>query len=224
VVIYDRLAPEALLDLAPSSAERIYAGKKPGNPTLDQDAINEAIVSRARAGKSVVRLKGGDPFVFGRGGEEALACVHAGVEFEVIPGVTSAVAAPAAAGIPLTHRGLSSSVAFVTASVGANAEPDWQRVATSADTLVVLMAAGRLETTCAALIAAGRSADEPAAIIQWATTSAQRSETGTLSDIAQRAEEAGIGAPATLVVGAVAALAEELAGGDAQEPRAERSS
>ncbi|MEX0992229.1 MAG: uroporphyrinogen-III C-methyltransferase, partial [Actinomycetota bacterium] len=163
-----------------------------------------------RDGKSVVRLKGGDPFVFGRGGEEALACARAGVPFEVVPGVTSAVAAPAAAGIPLTHRGLSSSVAFVTANVGADSEQDWTRIATAADTLVVLMAAGRLRETCEALIAAGRPSDEPSAIIQWATTPEQRSVTGALKELADLADAAEIGPPATLVVGAVADLAHEL--------------
>jgi len=210
VVIYDRLAPEQLLDLAPSGAERIYAGKEPGGPAPDQDEINGTIVARAREGMTVVRLKGGDPFVFGRGGEEALACARAGVAFEVVPGVTSAVAAPAAAGIPLTHRGLSSSVAFVTASVGSESEQDWNRIATATDTLVVLMAAGRLRETCEALIAAGRPSDEPSAIVQWATRPEQRTVTGALKELADLADAANIGPPATLVVGAVAELAHEL--------------
>jgi uroporphyrin-III C-methyltransferase len=153
VVVYDRLAAPALLDLAPGRAERIYAGKEPGAPTLEQEEINELLVSRARAGSVVVRLKGGDPFVFGRGGEEALACAGAGVPFEVVPGVSSATAVPAYAGIPLTHRGIASSFAVVTASTAQGREADLQRVSMAVDTLVVLMAAGKLEQVCAALIA-----------------------------------------------------------------------
>jgi uroporphyrin-III C-methyltransferase len=158
----------------------------------------------------VVRLKGGDPFVFGRGGEEALACARAGVPFEVVPGVSSAIAAPAAAGIPVTHRGVAQSFAVVTASTAHGDEVDLASVARSADTLVLLMAAGRLEATCRALIEAGRPEDEPAAIVQWATTQDQRHVVGTLADLPALALAASIGPPATLVVGAVAALAHEI--------------
>lgn len=210
VVVYDRLAPAALLDLAPARAERIDAGKSPGRKRMDQGAINRLLVDRARKGKTVVRLKGGDPFVFGRGGEEALACARAGVPVEVIPGVTSAVAAPEAAGIPLTHRGVASSFAVVTATTASGAEPGLDRVATAVDTLVVLMAAGRLRETCRKLIRAGRSPGEPAAVVQWATTSRQRSVTGTLADLPGLAEAAAIGPPATLVVGRAVAVAQEL--------------
>ncbi|MEX0833425.1 MAG: uroporphyrinogen-III C-methyltransferase [Actinomycetota bacterium] len=210
VVVYDRLAPEALLDLAPRRAERIYAGKAPGEAELDQEAINGLIVGRALAGKTVVRLKGGDPFVFGRGGEEALACARAGVPFEVVPGVTSAVAAPAYAGIPLTHRGLAASVAVVTASRAPGFAEEVARVAGAVDTLVVLMAAGRLAKTCHLLIGAGRPKDEPAALVQWATTSDQRSVVSTLAELPKAAAAADIGPPATLVVGEVVALADEL--------------
>jgi uroporphyrinogen III methyltransferase/synthase len=155
----------------------------------------------------VVRLKGGDPFVFGRGGEEALALAAAGVPFEVVPGVSAAVAAPAYAGIPLTHRGLSSSAAVVSASQAGGRPADLRRLATAADTLVVLMAAERLGEVCAALVAAGRPADQPAAVVSWATTSAQRSLVGTLAGLAG----AEVDPPATLVAGPVVALAEELA-------------
>jgi uroporphyrin-III C-methyltransferase len=148
VVVYDRLASPLLLDLAPEDAERVYAGKEPGRAALPQDAINRLLVERARNGKAVVRLKGGDPFVFGRGGEEALACASAGVPFQVVPGVTSAVAAPALAGLPVTHRGLAPSFAGVTASTAHGDGVDLARLATAVDTLVVLMAAGRLEETC----------------------------------------------------------------------------
>jgi uroporphyrin-III C-methyltransferase len=211
VVVFDRLAPASLLDLAPARAERIDAGKTPGGASMPQERINDLLCDRACAGKRVVRLKGGDPFVFGRGGEEALACARAGIPFEVVPGVTSAVAAPALAGIPLTHRGLGSSVAVVTANLAGGARQDLRRVATSTDTLVVLMAAGSLGEVCAELIDAGRPAAEPAAVVQWASTPRQRSVGGTLGSLPELVADARIGAPATLVVGRVAGLAETLA-------------
>jgi uroporphyrin-III C-methyltransferase len=210
VVVYDRLAPPALLDLAPARAERIDAGKAPGRAPLPQEAINRLLVEHARRGRRVVRLKGGDPFVFGRGGEEALACAAAGVPFEVVPGVSAAVAAPAYAGIPVTHRGLAASFAVVTASLAGGATADLRRLARAADTLVVMMVAERLGEVCAALLDAGRPATEPAALIQWASTSAQRSVAATLGDLPALARGAGIGPPATLVVGQVAALAATL--------------
>src|SRR5437879_5254005 len=182
VVVYDRLAPAALLDLAPSRAERIDVGKAPGRCPVGQEDIDGLLVQKAREGKTVVRLKGGDPFVFGRGGEEALALAGAGVPFEVVPGVSSVVAAPAYAGIPLTHRGLGSSFAVVTASLTGGASQDLRRMATAVDTLVVLMAAGKLEAVCRNLIDAGRPADEPAAVVSWATTDRQRTVTGTIAD------------------------------------------
>ena len=162
VVVYDRLAAPALLDLAPSGAERIYVGKEPGRQAMPQAEIGALLVRRARLGDTVVRLKGGDPFVFGRGGEEVLACVEAGVPVEVVPGVTSAIAAPAAVGIPLTHRATARSFAVVTGST-AHAEDtvDLARMATATDTLVVLMAAGALARTCATLIGAGRPPARP---------------------------------------------------------------
>jgi len=206
VVIYDRLAPPALLELAPPEAERLYVGKEPGRRAVPQEEIERILVDRALGGATVVRLKGGDPFVFGRGGEELAACAEAGVPCEVIPGVTAAVAAPAAAGIPVTHRGLARSFAVVTGSTAHGDEVDLREVATAADTLVILMAAGHLARTCAELIAAGRPADEPAAIVQWAWTPEQRTVVGTLADLPVLAEAASIGPPATLVVGAVAAL------------------
>ena len=210
VVVYDRLAAPALLDLAPVAAERIYVGKQPGGHAMRQDQINAVLVEQARMGRTVVRLKGGDPFVFGRGGEELLACAEAGIRCEVIPGITSAVSAPAAAGIPVTHRGIARSFAVVTASTAGTAhEPDavdLARVATATDTLVLLMAAGRLAETCTALIAAGRPAEEPAALVMWATTPEERSVIGTLADLPSLAAAASMGPPATLIVGAVAAL------------------
>jgi uroporphyrin-III C-methyltransferase len=206
VVVHDRLAPAALLDLAPRAAERVDAGKARGRAAIPQDRINRLLIDRARRGLSVVRLKGGDPFVFGRGGEEALALAAAAVPFEVVPGVSSAVAAPAYAGIPLTHRGLAASVAVVSASL-AGGPADLARVATAVDTLVVLMVAERLGEVCAGLVAAGRPADEPAAVVTAASTTGQRSLVGTLAVLA----EAEVDPPATLVCGQVAALAGTLA-------------
>jgi len=210
-VVYDRLVSGELLDLAPSRAERVDVGKEPGRPHHDQVEINRLIVDLALAGKDVVRLKGGDPFVFGRGGEEALACARAGVPFEVVPGVTSAVAAPAYAGIPVTHRGLARSFAVVTATGADGSDVDLRRIATAVDTLVVLMAAARLDRTCSALIEAGRTPGDPAALIGWATTSSQRVVTAKLADLPATAHAAGLRPPVTLVVGPVAALADDLA-------------
>ncbi len=218
VVVYDRLVSPELLDLAPAGAERIYAGKEPGRSAMPQEEISALLVAKALAGANVVRLKGGDPFVFGRGGEEALACVHAGVPFVVVPGVSSAIAAPAYAGIPVTHRGLAQSFAVITGSTAHGEEVDLARVATAVDTLVILMAAGKLEQTCRELIAAGRAATEPAALVQWAATPEQRSVVGTLGDLPELARAERLGPPATLVVGAVAALAHELAWATEPEP------
>ncbi|HJP66827.1 MAG TPA: uroporphyrinogen-III C-methyltransferase [Actinomycetota bacterium] len=211
VVVYDRLVSGRVLDLAAPWAERIYAGKAPGEAALDQQDINAVLVAEARQGKVVVRLKGGDPFVFGRGGEEALACAEAGVPFEVVPGVSSAVAAPAFAGIPVTHRGVASSFAVVTATGSAGRTIDLGPVARGADTLIVLMAAGRLDEVCGHLIAGGRAADEPAAVVESATGERQRVVTGRLDDLAAKASRARIRPPATLIVGAVVALRDHLA-------------
>jgi len=214
VVVYDALVAPALLDEAPERALRIFAGKSAGRHCLAQSAINAIVIHHARAGRLVVRLKGGDPFVFGRGGEEALACLAARVPVEVVPGVSSAVAVPAAAGVPVTHRGLSSSFAVVTGHEDP-AKPgravDWERLATAVDTLVILMGVAALPDIAARLVAAGRSPDTPAAVISRGTTSAQEIATGPLCDIATRA--AHIRAPAVIVVGEVAALARRLSAG-----------
>jgi uroporphyrin-III C-methyltransferase len=211
VVVYDRLVAPMLVDLAPERAERIYVGKEPGRAAMKQNEICALLVDRVHAGHVVVRLKGGDPFVFGRGGEELLACARAGVPCEVVPGVTSAVAAPAAARIPVTHRDMAQSFAVVTASTAhGDSMPDLRALSEAVDTLVLLMAVGKLTETCAELIAAGRARDEPAALVQWAWTPEQRVVTGTLADLPARAAAASIGPPATLVVGAVAAIPSEL--------------
>jgi uroporphyrin-III C-methyltransferase len=211
VVVFDRLVAPALVDGAPDDAERIYVGKEPGRAAMAQDAICALLVDRARSGRAVVRLKGGDPFVFGRGGEELLACARAGVTCEVVPGVTSAVAAPAAAGIPVTHRDVARSFAVVTASTAHGGPmPDLSGLSHAVDTLVLLMAVGTLAETCDALVEAGRGPDEPAALVQWAWTPEQRVVTGTLGELPALAAAASIGPPATLVVGAVAAIPREL--------------
>jgi uroporphyrin-III C-methyltransferase len=207
VVVYDRLVAPSLVELAPAGAERVYVGKEPGRRAISQERIGTLLVEYARGGEVVVRLKGGDPFVFGRGGEEMLACVEAGVEVEVIPGVTSAIAAPAAAGIPVTHRGIARSFAVVTGSTAHGDDTlDLSGVATATDTLVVLMAAGKLAETCAALVEAGRRSDEPAAIVQWATTEDQRTVVGTLADLPTLTAAVNVGPPATLIVGETVAL------------------
>ena len=215
VIVYDRLAAPALLELAPASAERIYVGKQPGGHAMKQPEIDAVLVEQALLGRTVVRLKGGDPFVFGRGGEELLACAAAGIPCEVIPGITSAVAAPSAAGIPVTHRGIARSFAVVTASTAGTAhEPDatdLSRIATAVDTLVLLMAAGRLAETCRALIDAGRDHEELAALVMWATTPEERTVIGTLSDLPALAAAASLGPPATLIVGEVAAIPQQVA-------------
>jgi uroporphyrin-III C-methyltransferase len=206
VVIFDRLVAPALLDLCRPEVERFSVGKEPGRAAVPQERICSLLVEHAMAGRVVARLKGG---------EELLACARAGVPCEVIPGITSAVAAPAAAGIPVTHRGIARSFAVVTASTAGTAHAadavDLGRVATAVDTLVLLMAAGKLEATCRALITAGRPSDEPAAIIQWATTPEERRVIATLEELPVLAAAAGIGPPATLVVGAVASIPAETA-------------
>ena len=210
-VVYDRLAPEVLLKHARPEAERIYVGKRPGNPTMSQEGINALLVELGQAGKTVVRLKGGDPYIFGRGGEEVLALIEADLPFEVVPGVTSGVAAPAYAGIPVTHRNVSTSVAFVTGHedpTKGRSDVDWEEIATGADTLVLYMGVGRLREISAGLVAAGRSPETPVACVRWGTKPEQRTVTGTLENIAERVAEAGLKPPAITVVGDVVALRE----------------
>ncbi len=207
VVVYDRLgAPGHLRECAPQ-AELVFVGKEPGAESPDQEAINRLLIAKAREGKTVVRLKGGDPFVFGRGGEEARALAAAGIPFEVVPGVTSAVAVPAYAGIPLTYRGIASSVAIVS---GRTTRPDWA-LAGSADTLVVLMGAARVAEVAARLLDQGRSPETPAAVVASGTLPEQRTVVGTLADIAGKAAAAGISSPAVIVVGEVVRLRDEIA-------------
>ena len=212
VVVYDQLVSPSLLDEAPAGALRIFAGKSAGHHCLDQSAIEGIMIHHAEAGRLVVRLKGGDPFVFGRGAEEIIACARAGVPVEVVPGVSSAIAVPCAAGIPVTHRGLASSFAVVTGHedpAKAGFAVDWERLATAVDTLVILMGVATLPRIAARLLTAGRRADTPAAVIHRGTTEAQRTVTGTLADIAERA--ADVPSPAVIVIGEVVGLRLPLA-------------
>ena len=205
VVFYDRLASPALLELARPDAELVDVGKAPGRQAMTQEQINALLVERGRAGLDVVRLKGGDPFVFGRGGEEAESCRDEGIPFEVVPGITSAIAAPAYAGIPVTHRGLSTSVTIVTGHVDptkGTTGTDWDALARVGGTIVVLMGAGRAGEIAKALIAGGLDATTPVAAIRWGTRPEQRSVRGTLGAI----DELGVEAPSAIVVGAVAGL------------------
>jgi uroporphyrinogen III methyltransferase/synthase len=213
VVIYDRLAPAELLDEAPAGALLLDAGKAPNRQAMTQDEINAALVEYGRAGRRVVRLKGGDPFVFGRGGEEAAALASAGIPCTVVPGVTSAIAGLAAAGIPITQRGTAVSFAVVTGHEDPTKpaeQANWQRLATAADTLVVLMGVGRLDAIVEALVAGGRDRATPAALVQDAATPRQRVVTASLGSIADAALREGIGSPALFVVGDVVALRAEL--------------
>ncbi|HEY2770682.1 MAG TPA: uroporphyrinogen-III C-methyltransferase [Solirubrobacteraceae bacterium] len=213
VIVYDRLIPSGALNGARADAELIYAGKEGGGPSTSQEEIGRLLADRGSAGKAVVRLKGGDPFVFGRGGEEAEALLAAGVPFEIVPGVTAGVAAPAYAGIPVTHRDLASAVAFVTGHEDP-AKPesalDWPALARFPGTLVVYMGVRQLGAISAQLIASGRPESEPAALIQQGTLGAQRTVLATLATIAEAAQDQGIRAPAIAVFGPVAALHERL--------------
>ena len=213
-VYYDRLIPPGALDGARAGAELVYVGKQPGVPSVPQEEIGQRLVEAAQAGKSVVRLKGGDPFVFGRGGEEGEALRAGGVEFEVVPGVTAGVAASAYAGIPVTHRDDASAVAFVTGHEDpekGEAALDWEALARFPGTLVFYMGVKRLPENAAALIAAGRDPEEPAAAIERGTWPGQRTVEATLGTLAETVEREAVKAPALIVVGRVAGRRQELA-------------
>ncbi len=211
VVIYDRLAAPELLDEAPANAELIYVGKEPDHHAIKQTQINALLVEHVAAGKQVVRLKGGDPFIFGRGGEEALALRAAGLAFEIVPGISSAIAAPAYAGIPVTQRGVATSFTVVTGhSCEESSGTDWATLARM-PTLVILMGVANIEQIADHLLGAGRAADTPAAAIQWGTTGEQQVVRATLATIAFSLRVAKLGSPAVIVIGEVAALHDELA-------------
>jgi len=214
VIVHDRLVPAGALAAAAPGTELIYAGKEGGGPSTEQAAIERLLVEHGRAGRRVVRLKGGDPFVFGRGGEEAEALRATGVPYEVVPGVTAGVAAPAYAGIPVTHRAAASAVAFLTGHEDP-AKPDsaldWSALAAFPGTLVIYMGVRRLSAIAERLITAGRAPEEPAAVIERGTAPGQRVVKGSLGRIGQMAADAGLGPPALAVIGPVVALREELA-------------
>ena len=215
VVVYDHLASSRLLDLARHDAVRVLAGKSIGHCILSQEEINELLIGHARAGRVVVRLKGGDPLVFGRGGEEALSLHQAGVPFEIVPGVTAGLGVAAYAGIPVTHREASSAVAFVTGHGDPECEPgqsrlDWSALARFPGTLVVYMGVTYLAAICRTLIRHGKSGDTPAAVIESGTLPSQRTQIGSLETVAQIALRAGLRPPALLVVGSVVELRAKL--------------
>ncbi|MEE8419194.1 MAG: uroporphyrinogen-III C-methyltransferase, partial [Dehalococcoidales bacterium] len=212
-VIYDRLLDERLLEMAPPGAERIYVGKAAGEHTLPQDKINRLLVDKGKEGKTVVRLKGGDPFVLGRGGEEGEALKQNGIPFEIVPGITSAVAVPAYAGIPVTHRGMSSSFAVITGHEEPGKETssiNWENLATGVDTLVFLMGLKNLPEIAARLTEFGRPADTPVAVIKDGTRPGQVTVTGRLDNITDIVREARLTSPAIIVVGEVVGLREKL--------------
>ncbi|MCP4745422.1 MAG: uroporphyrinogen-III C-methyltransferase [Desulfobacteraceae bacterium] len=213
VLIYDYLAAEAFLAHTRSDCERIYVGKKGGDHTLSQDGINQLIIEKAKNGNIVTRLKGGDPFIFGRGGEEAEVLVQADIDFEIVPGVTSAVAAPAYAGIPLTHRNFTSTVAFVTGHEDPT-KPEsginWKALSQGIGTLVFFMGVKNLPHIVKQLLDNGRGPKTPAALVRWGTTARQVTVCGTLENIVQLAHDKGIKAPAIIVVGEVVTLRSSL--------------
>jgi uroporphyrinogen III methyltransferase/synthase len=213
VVLYDYLANPALLDYVPSHADRIYVGRRGRGHYSNQSDINQLIIGHARAGRVVVRLKGGDPFVFGRGGEEAEAVAAAGLSFEVVPGVTAAVAVPAYAGIPVTHRTLASTLTIVTGHEDPSKQEsalEWPRLATVDGTLVFLMGMINLPRIVERLLGEGKAGTTPAAVIRWGTRATQQTVVGTLGDIAERASQARMEPPTVIVIGEVVRLREQL--------------
>lgn len=212
-VVYDRLADKRILQYASGKAELIYVGKASSQHTMTQDKISQLLVDLAKAGKTVVRLKGGDPFVFGRGGEEALLLQENDLPFEIVPGVTSAISVPAYAGIPVTHRGVAASFSVITGHEDPTKEAsdiNWKSLATATDTLVFLMGVANLSTIAAQLINNGRKADTPVAIIRWGTKPGQKVWIGTLSTVADMAQREGIKPPCIILVGEVVKLRQSL--------------
>ena len=213
VVLYDALIHPDQLHATKPEAELVFVGKRAGRVSERQATINRRLVEAARAGKTVVRLKGGDPYLFGRGSEEAEMLAAEGIEFEVVPGVPSPLAATAYAGLSLTHRELASSVAYITATESVEKDRtghDWAKLATATQTLVIFMGMRKLDSLAELLIEHGRPADTPAAVVQWASLPKQRTVVGTLADIHERATEAGLGLPAITIVGEVVRLRESL--------------
>jgi uroporphyrin-III C-methyltransferase len=210
IVLYDKLVDDRIIALVPKKVELIDVGKDPNHHKAPQHKINDLLVKYAKKGKKVVRLKGGDPYVFGRGGEEAEELVAHGIDVEIVPGISSAVAVPAYAGIPVTHRKYASTFTIVTGHEAAGNELKWDVLAQLEGTLVILMGVGALKENVANLIAFGKPAQTPAAIIAQGTTSRQKVVVGTLDDIARKAATANLEAPAVLVVGDVVRLSNIL--------------
>lgn len=210
VILYDRLINTELLKEARSHTELIFCGKSPDQPSLTQESINNILCNYALQGKVVTRLKGGDPFIFGRGGEEALELAHQNIPFEIVPGISSGSAAPAYAGIPLTHRGWSSSVSFITGvtNLGGKEEDYWENIAQSSHTLCIYMGVRNLPKICEKLMRYGRPSDTPIALVHWGTTEFQETVTGTLIDIVEKAR--GLKNPSMIVIGEVVNLRKEL--------------
>jgi uroporphyrin-III C-methyltransferase len=214
VVIYDRLGvSEEVLCLTPDKAERIFVGKRTGLHEIPQDQITNIIIEKAKQGGKIVRLKGGDPFIFGRGGEEAEALVEKGIEFEIVPGVSSSVAAPMYAGIPLTHRDYAASVAIITGHRAGDAEKpvDWVKIANAVDTMIILMGVESLEGIVGKLLAGGISADKPVAMVESGTLPKQRTLIATLGTVIKEAKAKDIKPPSVIVIGEVATLGRKLA-------------
>lgn len=213
VVIYDRLVGEEILCLAPQQAEMIYVGKRTGKHEVPQDQITDLILEKAQGGGKIVRLKGGDPFIFGRGGEEAEALVEKGIEFEVVPGISSSVAAPMYAGIPLTHRDYAASVAIITGHRAGDAEKviDWVKIANAVDTMVILMGVESLDGIVGKLLEGGISPQKPVAMVESGTYPKQRTLIATLGTIVKEAEAKQIKPPSVIVIGEVANLGRKLA-------------
>jgi len=209
VVLYDRLVGKEIIDQIPAGTEKVYVGRTVGQPTTHQDRTNELMVKYAEKGKNVMRLKGGDPFIFGRGAEEAEYLIKRGIEFEIVPGITSAIASPAYAGIPLTHRRYSSSVAIVTGHEDAEKDElvvKWDKLAGAVDTIVVLMGIGKVDQISRELMNAGMKKGTKIAIVASGTTDKQKIVRGTLATIVSVAKKAGVKPPAVIVIGKVAGL------------------
>jgi uroporphyrin-III C-methyltransferase len=212
IILYDRLVNKSLLDEAKPNATLVYCGKLPNNHTMKQEEINHLLVKYGKEGKTVTRLKGGDPFIFGRGAEEAEALAKSGIPFEIVPGITAGIAAPAYAGIPITHRELASSFAVVTGH-GSKGKPpvDWEGLAKSVDTLMIYMGIGNLPNICDELLIHGKKIDTPVALIHWGTATEQKTVTGTLSTIVEIVKNEKIENPSMIVIGEVVRLREKIA-------------
>lgn len=213
VLLYDRLVTPGILELVPDTCEKIYVGKHPGEASATQERINNLLIEKTQHGGTIVRLKGGDPFLFGRGGEEGQVLNAAGIDFEVVPGITSAIAVPAYAGIPVTQRHMASSVAFITgheASSKKEGTVDWEALAKNVDTLVVLMGITNMQVIMNKLMEGGKDPATPVAVIEKGTTPEQKTVVGTIADIHEKSYNAGIKPPAIIIIGEVVNLREEL--------------